>query len=272
MSTTLAKTQYLVLDFEANCSDNQVRDHEIIEFPGVLVNADSGVIVSEFRTFVKMITHKHLSDFIKNLTHITDEEVQNGLSWTDSLVAFEQWCKNFSVTPENTTVVTCGDWDLKTMLANQLTISRTKLSPFLNELFGCWTNMKVSYRNAFGNERMIGMDAMLQELGIPLIGHHHSGIDDCRNIAKICRVLNTKGTHVEIPNKIREVPFWYDNGTSETLYGTSETLYGTSETLYGTSETLYGTSETLYGTSETLYGTSETLVYTRNKRGKVVKK
>jgi inhibitor of KinA sporulation pathway (predicted exonuclease) len=35
----------------------------------------------------------------------------------------------------------------------------------------------------------MGMDKMLDYLKLPLDGHHHSGIDDCRNIAKICRAL-----------------------------------------------------------------------------------
>lgn len=211
--THLMKSQYIVLDFEANCSGDQVRDHEIIEFPGVLVNAETGQTISEFRTFVKMIKHKQLSEFIKDLTHITDEELQNGMTWSESLSEFEAWCKTHNVTPDNTTMVTCGDWDLKTMLSNQLSVSHTELTPFLNELFGCWTNMKASFRNAMGNHRMIGMDGMLTELGIPLVGHHHSGIDDCRNIAKICRVLHDKGEYVELPNKIRESPFWYDYTT-----------------------------------------------------------
>jgi inhibitor of KinA sporulation pathway (predicted exonuclease) len=76
--------------------------------------------------------------------------------------------------------------------------------------------MKVSYRNVMKKDKMIGMDGMLNELAIPLVGHHHSGIDDCRNIAKICNFLHTKGSFVEIPNKIREVPFW-DNFTGKSL-------------------------------------------------------
>lgn len=71
----LRKQFYLVVDFEANCSSDQARDHEIIEFPAVLVETKTGKIIDEFRTFVQMITHQQLSDFIKNLTHITDEQV-----------------------------------------------------------------------------------------------------------------------------------------------------------------------------------------------------
>ena len=213
-----SKPYYLVLDFEANCSSDQVRDHEIIEFPAVLVEAYSGRVVNEFRSFVKMVTHKQLSQFIKDLTHITDEEIARGLGWCECLLAFESWCHTNGITPKNCTVVTCGDWDLKTMLANQLQLTKTKLTLFLDELFGCWTNVKITYRDTLQTPRQSGMDAMLNDLGIPLVGHHHSGIDDCRNIAKICHCLLTKyKADVTLPNKMRETPLWYDEHKRQVL-------------------------------------------------------
>ncbi len=56
---------------------------------------------------------------------------------------------------------------------------------------------------------MGGMDQMLDELGLELVGHHHSGIDDSRNIAKICHELMKLATDVTVPTKIRERRFWY---------------------------------------------------------------
>lgn len=205
------KSKFIVLDFEANCSGNQTGNHEIIEFPCVLVDRETGETISEFHNYVKMITYTKLSDFIKNLTHITDNQVTNGLTWAESLIEFEKWCKQNDVTPENSTIVTCGDWDIKIMLANQLSISKTKLSPFLNKLFGCWTNVKIVYLKRSNTEfqKPKGMAAMLDELKIPLEGHHHSGIDDCRNIIKICNRLNQEGYDVTTPNRIRTLPFWY---------------------------------------------------------------
>jgi len=207
-----SKPFYLVIDFEANCSADQVRDHEIIEFPAVLIEAYSGKVLAEFRSFVKMLTHKNVSEFIKNLTHITESDVDSGLTWIECLLSFENWCHTQGISWQNCTVVTCGDWDLKTMLHNQLLISQSKLTEFLNDLFGCWNNVKIAYRNCMHKERQIGMDGMLLELGIPLVGHHHSGIDDSRNIAKICHMLLVKWhCDITIPNKIREVPFWYSD-------------------------------------------------------------
>lgn len=202
------KDYYLVMDFEANCSNENTRDHEIIEFPAVLINARTGETVAEFQQYVKMISHKQLSTFIKSLTHITDEQVKNGSDWQACLDSFEEWCYKNGITCDNTTVVTCGNWDLETMLHNQLNITKTKLSKFLNDLFGCWTDVKV-YFIRYTKKKAHGMAGMLNQLNIELSGHHHSGIDDSRNTAKICHELTKMGADVTTPTKIRTQTFWY---------------------------------------------------------------
>lgn len=205
---TPSKDFYMVIDFEANCSNSNARDHEIIEFPAVLVNAKTGRTVAEFRSFVYLVKTRKLSEFIKQLTHITDEQVKSGVDWHACLMNFEEWCHKNNVTPSNTMVATCGDWDLKTMLPTQLKITKTVLSKYLNELFGRWCNVKMQYQKCL-NKRAGGMDKMLDELGLKLTGHHHSGIDDSRNIVKICRELMKRKTDVTEPTKIREQKLWY---------------------------------------------------------------
>ena len=37
------------------------------------------------------------------------------------------------------------------------------------------------------------MDKLMRELDLPLIGRHHSGIDDCRNIARIVELMCRRG-------------------------------------------------------------------------------
>src|SRR5438045_1672584 len=114
------KPYYLVLDFEANCSGKNQKDHEIIEFPAVLVNAKNGTIISEFRYFIQTNSGRKLSTFIKELTHITEEQVRNGLTFMQALKEFEKWCHQNQISKKSTTIVTVGDWDLKTMLPRQL--------------------------------------------------------------------------------------------------------------------------------------------------------
>lgn len=57
----------------------------------------------------------------------------------------------------------------------------------------------------------IGFARMKFLLSFVLDGHHHSGIDDCRNIAKICRVLMQRNHDITVPTT-RWMPnqLWYD--------------------------------------------------------------
>lgn len=207
-SDTPSKTYYLVIDFEANCSGKNIKDHEIIEFPAVLVNAETNEIISEFRHFVKTHSGKKLSKFIKILTHITDENMFNGLNFSDCLIEFEKWCHENEISSESTTIVTVGDWDLGTMLPSQLKMTGLTLNEFLNNLFSSWTNVK-EYFVAHAGGKAMGMAGMLAYFELELDGHHHSGIDDCRNTVKICKKLSELGFDMTIPTFYRNDPFWY---------------------------------------------------------------
>lgn len=56
------------------------------------------------------------------------------------------------------------------------------------EYFDSFINIKEAFYQHYHTKRQkhqLGMASILRELKIPLQGHHHSGIDDCRNIARI---------------------------------------------------------------------------------------
>lgn len=205
------KRFYLVLDFEANCSASGVRDHEIIEFPAVLVDARTGKSLAEFRQFVHTVKTGPVSRFIEDLTGITTAQLKaDAVMWPECLKRFDDWCERHGLWSDTCTVVTCGDWDLKTMLPRQLNITHTQLTPRIAGLFGCWNNVKHTYRRAYGYRRMMGMANMLMDMELELVGRHHSGIDDCRNIAQICVELQRrKGADLTKPNRMQEVAWWY---------------------------------------------------------------
>ena len=54
-----------------------------------------------------------------------------------------------------------------------------------------WANLMEMFSGTLGWAKRAGMMQMLQELGLKHEGHHHSGIDDCKNIARILRHLVT---------------------------------------------------------------------------------
>ena len=45
------------------------------------------------------------------------------------------------------------------------------------------------------------MEAMLRQSGLPLVGHHHSGIDDCHKIANLLMTLIKDGAMPEADAK-----------------------------------------------------------------------
>ena len=70
-----------------------------------------------------------------------------------------------------------------------------------------WVNVKKTYAQSVPSRaarraKPSGMTGMLRGLGLPLEGRHHSGIDDCRNIASIVRVLAQRGVTIECTSSI----------------------------------------------------------------------
>ncbi|KAJ3271661.1 ERI1 exoribonuclease 3 [Terramyces sp. JEL0728] len=182
-------THILVLDFEATCGKGiGDRNQEIIEFPIVVVDTSSLKIVDEFHTYVKPTTQ--LLPFCTELTGITQDQVENAPPLSQVLADAETFAKKYP----HSIFVTCGDWDLKTMLRIQT--EREDLNR--DEIFQQWVNVKFAFNDTMAdhkrkNNRAKGMTGMLSALGLDLVGRHHSGIDDARNIAKIAIELIKKG-------------------------------------------------------------------------------
>ena len=100
--------------------------------------------------------------------------------------------------PGSVAYLTCGDWDLKTMLPLQLRLSDTQagLDPSTGALappFNRWINVKKSFQRFYGLRSAKGMAGMLQYAHMTLEGRHHSGIDDCKNILRIVQRMRKDG-------------------------------------------------------------------------------
>lgn len=202
---------FCVIDFESTCEENsQIQNQEIIEFPAVLVNASTLEVEAEFRSHVRPTHNPVLSRFCTNLTGIQQTEVDEAPVFPTVLQRFvtfmndlgfdleRNWgyelgkkvCDPFRVqnywdpaveNKRTVEYVTCGDWDLKTMLPNQCSLSHLKVPLTMRR----WTNVKQLFGENFPKIRHKGMPNMLSALKLPLIGRHHSGIDDARNITRI---------------------------------------------------------------------------------------
>ena len=188
---------YLVLDFEATCDDkNPPSPQEIIEFPVVMLNARTMRTDSVFHTYVKPTVYPQLTPFCIRLTGITQEMLIGQPTLAEALDKFDDWYKtNGLLDPSvSSTFVTCGDWDLKTMLPNQCRHFKIHRPGYFDK----WINIKKLFETSTGVKAK-GMTFMLKHFDLELEGRHHSGIDDSKNIARILTKLVRPANDPKLP-------------------------------------------------------------------------
>lgn len=209
---TLNFTHLCVLDFEATCLDGvRIFPQEVIEFPVVILDIASRQVVGEFHQYVKPTAHPQLSAFCTELTGIQQHTVDSATPFPEVYTSLKEWMKKERLFPDDPSgsgsahaeairyaFVTCGDWDLKTCLPHQL--SHLQLAS--HTCFQQWINLKFAFVHMYGG-KPLGMDGMLAKLQMPLVGRHHSGIDDARNIASIAKRMLADGWVPKITSQLR---------------------------------------------------------------------
>nr|AAW27567.1 SJCHGC03520 protein [Schistosoma japonicum] len=192
---------FMVLDFEATCEkDIKIPDPEIIEFPVLMVNAYTLHTESIFHHYVRPTINPVLSDFCTELTGIIQSMIEDEPELPSILKMFDLFLdkNNLKICPYKFAFVTCGDWDLKIMLPQQCKL----LGIDVPDCFKQWINLKQVYCDVMG-QFPFSMMSMLAGLNIKHTGRHHSGIDDCRNIANILCELIRCGATPDITGNIR---------------------------------------------------------------------
>ncbi|XP_050740407.1 ERI1 exoribonuclease 3-like [Eriocheir sinensis] len=185
MLTSQKYDYFLVLDFEATCDKGKrIKPQEIIEFPVLKVNAKTYQEESKFRQFVRPTHNPKLTDFCTELTKIQQEDVNKAKPFEEVFEDFKQWMENDVGLDKEFLFVTCGNWDLQTMLPSQCTLCNIPVPYYCKT----WLNIKKSYAIK-KKEYVNGMLPMLEGLNLTHEGVLHSGLDDCRNIAKILKAL-----------------------------------------------------------------------------------
>ena len=180
----------LVLDFEAQCDENtKLKCQEIIEFPVIIVDVQNQKVLEVyFHKYVKPIIYPTLFNFCTKLTGITQDKVDTGETLDKVLEKFHSFLEETGIIKNNFTFVTCGDWDLGTCLHNEAKYKKLIYKDYFNN----WINIKKVFGSLTGYTK-VGMTGMLKEFNIKLVGKHHSGIDDTRNISSIVLHLLEEG-------------------------------------------------------------------------------
>ena len=186
-------TDYIcVLDFEATCwYENS--EHEIIEFPSILLKWDDDQNqikeVARFQQFVKPLNNPMVSDFCTELTGITQNQIDCADDLKSVIEGHFKWITDVSTkSSTSVTIVTCGSWDLNKMLPMDL----KNISYQPDEFYTRYVNIKELFKIVTGIKGT-AMTKMLDKLKLDIEGRHHSGIDDCHNIARIFIELVKKG-------------------------------------------------------------------------------
>jgi inhibitor of KinA sporulation pathway (predicted exonuclease) len=173
---------YIILDFEATCQqEGLIRPQEIIEFPSIIISAEGLAEVSRFQRYLAPKHCPQLTKFCTELTGITQETVDRGISFEEALQAYSEWLTKNGCNGQNAIVVTCGDWDLRTMAPSQCQLSGVRVP----SIFQRWINIKTEFARFYRVAKSGGLTRMLDRLKLDLEGRHHSGIDDCHNTARI---------------------------------------------------------------------------------------
>lgn len=192
---------FLVLDFEATCEENRkLTPQEVIEFPVLKVGAKTFEIQSTFHQYVQPKVYRQLTPFCIQLTGITQDKVDGQPDLETTLKLFDSWMVEQRLIQDDIkfAFVTCGDWDLKKMLPQQSSYFGFEYPDYLKR----WINIKKTFKSVTGVYPQGDLLEMLERLGLKLEGRHHSGIDDCRNIARVLECLAEKGCVFEINGRL----------------------------------------------------------------------
>lgn len=195
--------QYIcVLDFEATCWEGSINKEqmEIIEFPSVLLRvpidpADGSLAggpieqVAEFAEYVRPTLVPQLTPFCTSLTGIEQTTVAAAREFAPVFRDHMTWLWEHTQGAP-CFFATCGHWDLKTQLPRELRRPHHGLRMSkIPSAYAAYINVKDEFEKLYRCKGG-GMTDMLAFLHLPLVGRHHSGIDDTRNIAAILvRVL-----------------------------------------------------------------------------------
>jgi inhibitor of KinA sporulation pathway (predicted exonuclease) len=223
-TTTCPTTRFLiVLDFEATCREDadpnkkkKARRCEIIEFPMIVYDSVTMNSVASFREYVRPVVDSVLTPFCTRLTGITQATVDGADAFPAVFKRVQTFLAQHGLTPENSTFVTVGNWDLQHMLPSQIELSAAVKKTRLPLIFRKWINIKKMFTSSSSlsasansadnltadkdkdkyknkNKEDTSLQGMLKTAGMEFEGRPHSGWDDTVNTCRLVEFMLKKG-------------------------------------------------------------------------------
>ncbi|XP_040379226.1 ERI1 exoribonuclease 2-like [Oryza brachyantha] len=199
---------FVVIDFEATCErGRRIYPQEIIEFPAVLVDAATGRLVSAFRAYVRPRHHPRLSDFCRELTGISQEDVDGGVELAEALRRHDEWLQETGVKGGGRfAVVTWSDADCRNMLDQECRFKGIAKPAY----FDRWVDLRVPFEAAFGvgvgAGRRVKLPEAVRAAGLQWTGRQHCGLDDACNTARLLVELMRRGVPISITSSLPPAP------------------------------------------------------------------
>jgi len=173
----------VVIDFEATCEIHNPDDfqHEIIQFPAVLIDVHRQEIVDEFNSYCKPRINPTLSSFCMSLTGIPQETVDSARDFTDVLEDFTKWLESHGLGTKHTfSLVADGFCDMGKFLYTQCMLSGVNYPSFALQ----WIDIRLLFFHFYG-VKWYKLPITLELLGERFRGTLHNGLDDSRNIGAV---------------------------------------------------------------------------------------
>ena len=170
---------WLVIDLEATTDEGgwPVTEMEIIEIGATLVDR-KGREVDHFQRFVRPQRRPLLTPFCRELTHITQANIDAAQPLSEVWASFERWLGQHHTGLEGW--VSWGDYDRKQLLQEW---QRLQLDSVLSNV--PHMNLKQRFAKVRRLERPLGLNGALQLAGLQFTGQQHRALEDARNTARL---------------------------------------------------------------------------------------
>lgn len=174
---------WLIIDLEATTEEGgwPVEDMEIIEI-GASIVAPDGHELEHFQRFVRPLRRPYLTSFCRELTHITQAQVDGaqslGLVWPQ----LERWLE-----PHLPHLVGWGSWGDYDRRQLYVEWQRHDLCSSLHDI--PHHNLKQSFAESRQLKRPVGLHGALQLTGLQFQGQQHRALEDARNTARLLPVI-----------------------------------------------------------------------------------
>jgi len=172
----------IIIDVEATCTDSDEfpsGEMEVIEIGAVATDLQG--VQGEFQTFVKPVRNPILTEFCKELTGISQEEVDSGLAYSNAFTDLCSWMLSYG----QQGFASWGKYDWS-QFKRDCEYHHIEFAISADHI-----NLTEEFKRQLHLPRTCGLGRALDLIGIDFEGEKHRGLDDARNIAKIYRWLES---------------------------------------------------------------------------------